>query len=152
MASISSRARPCLATRYALVQPQGLANLAPDGEHRIQARHRLLEDHADLVAAERLQFAFAKRQEIAPLEPHLAGDAGGRFLQQSQDRERRNGFAAARLAQERDRLARVNREGKAVNGADGALRRSKLGLQVLHVEKHYGGSAVMSKVNASGQN
>ena len=35
-----------------LMQLQRLADLPADGQHRIEARHRLLEDHADLVAAD----------------------------------------------------------------------------------------------------
>jgi hypothetical protein len=40
-----------LGLREAAVQPQRLADLARDGVHRVQRRHRLLEDHADAVAA-----------------------------------------------------------------------------------------------------
>jgi hypothetical protein len=37
---------------HALVQHQRLGDLVADGEHRVQRRHRLLEDHRDLVAAD----------------------------------------------------------------------------------------------------
>ena len=42
----------------ALVQPQRLADLAADGQHRVQAGHRLLEDHADVVAAQLAHLGF----------------------------------------------------------------------------------------------
>ncbi len=41
------------APRQMLVQGDALGDLPADGHHRIEARHRLLEDHADPVAANR---------------------------------------------------------------------------------------------------
>lgn len=36
----------------ALVQGDDLVDLGTDAEHRVQARHGLLEDHRDIVAAQ----------------------------------------------------------------------------------------------------
>jgi hypothetical protein len=52
----------------ALMHPQGLADLAADGQHRIEARHRLLEDHRNVVAADRAHLTFGKLQQILALE------------------------------------------------------------------------------------
>ena len=61
-----SGSRPGRAARPArvaapLVQPEvrleRLADLAPDRQHRVQARHRVLEDHRDLAAADPAQLA-----------------------------------------------------------------------------------------------
>ena len=46
------RVRQRRGTIEALVQPHALGDLLADGEHRVQARHRLLEDHRQLVAAQ----------------------------------------------------------------------------------------------------
>src|SRR5262249_56313181 len=58
-----------------LMQPQGLGDLAADGEDRIEAGHRLLEDHTDIVAADLAHGALAELEQVAPLEtyraPHL---------------------------------------------------------------------------------
>src|SRR5882724_2640433 len=35
-----------------LMNPQRLTDLTADGQHRIEARHRLLEDHRNVVAAD----------------------------------------------------------------------------------------------------
>ena len=47
-----------------LVQSQRLADLAADGQDRIEARHRLLKHHRNVVAADRAHFAVGKQQQI----------------------------------------------------------------------------------------
>ena len=42
--------------------PDGLGDLLADRVHRVQRRHRLLEDHRDLVAADALHLAVAERR------------------------------------------------------------------------------------------
>ena len=53
------------------VQLDRLAHLVADGGHRIEARHRLLEDHADAGAAHRAHLRHGQREQIAAFE----GDA-----------------------------------------------------------------------------
>ena len=53
-----------LAPRLALVQPHRLADLIADGEHRVERRHRLLEDHRDPVAADRAHLGGRQREQI----------------------------------------------------------------------------------------
>jgi hypothetical protein len=52
------------------VAEQRLGDLVADGEERIEARHRLLEDHRDVVAAH-LAHLFRQRQNIAAVEHDL---------------------------------------------------------------------------------
>ncbi len=61
--------------RQAAVVDQRLGDLEADGEHRIEARHRLLEDHGDLVAAHVLHARLGQRQQIAPRQHDAAFDA-----------------------------------------------------------------------------
>jgi hypothetical protein len=49
--SSTTRARACAPRAH--VQPQHLGDLVADGEHRVQRGHRLLEDHRDVLAADR---------------------------------------------------------------------------------------------------
>ena len=92
------------------MQPQRLADLAADREHRIEARHRLLEDHADLVAADGAHGALVELEQIDPLEANAARDLAGRLRDQAQDRHRGNRFAAAALADDGQRLAFLDDE------------------------------------------
>src|SRR5215470_3631674 len=94
----------------ALVQPQRLGDLAADGEHRIEARHRLLEHHADAVAANVPHGALGERQEIDALEPDLTCDLAGRLRDEPQDGIRRDRLAAATFADDRYGLAALDRE------------------------------------------
>ena len=49
------------------VQLHRLRDLVPDREHRVQGRHRLLEDHRDVVATDPLEHALLERREVAAL-------------------------------------------------------------------------------------
>src|SRR5262249_50092808 len=55
-----------------LMQPQRLGDLAPDGEDWIEACHRLLEDHADVVAAHLAHSGFAELEKVSALETDRA--------------------------------------------------------------------------------
>ena len=80
-----------------------LDDLVADREDRVQRRHRLLEDHRDLVAADRAASRdsakrerghVAARDRICP----PADDAPGGDGDEPHDRERGDALAAARLA------------------------------------------------------
>ena len=45
-----------------------LGDLTADGEDRVQARHRLLEDHGDLVAADLVHFVHGQLGQILTVE------------------------------------------------------------------------------------
>ena len=47
---------------------QGLADLLTDGEERVERCHRLLEDHADLSAADPPQLRGRRPDELTGLE------------------------------------------------------------------------------------
>ena len=63
------------------MQPDGLADLAADGEDRIERGHRLLEDHRDPRAANRAHLGLAQIQQILTLEDDLAADDSRRLGQ-----------------------------------------------------------------------
>lgn len=47
---------------------QDFDNLFADRQNRVQRGHRLLEDHADIAAANAAPLPFGKRQQVAALE------------------------------------------------------------------------------------
>ena len=88
-----------------------------DREQRIERRHRLLEDHRDVVAANALHLRFAQTEQVRALEAdRAADDAPGRAGDEAQDRQRRDALAAARLADDAQRFAAANSIGNAVDG------------------------------------
>src|SRR5215472_18049578 len=57
---------------------QHLAQLVADREDRVEARHRLLEDHTDAATAHRIELRLAKRGEVASFKADVpAGDRAG---------------------------------------------------------------------------
>src|SRR5206468_343481 len=81
----------------------------------IQGPERILEDDLHPLARQP-QLARRQRDEVPPLEP----DAPRTRLDQPQDQARRRGLAAARLADEAQRLALREREADAVDRVDHA--------------------------------
>ena len=108
------------------MQDRGLGDLVADAEHRVEAGHRLLEDHRDVAAAELAQRPGRHPGEIddragARAEQDLAaGDAAGRIGDQSHDRQARHRLARAGFADHRQRLARVERERDVLDRPDEA--------------------------------
>ena len=113
-----------LLLRQALVAAQALGDLLADGQHRIERGHRLLEDEADLLGADLVQFIAGERHQVAALEHDLAlDDAARRHRDQFQDRHRRDGLAAAGFADDAERLALVDGDVDAVDGPARCRRR-----------------------------
>ena len=116
--------------RHAHVAHDVLGDLRADRQHRIEAGHRLLEDHRDAMAAQALHLLLAQRRELLALELDRArGDAAGLGRDQAQDRERRHRLAAARFAHDAQRLAARQVERHAVDRAHHAVQRVELGVR-----------------------
>src|SRR5438046_10297292 len=54
------------------VRLEGLPQLPPDGQHRVQARHGVLEDHRDLPAAETPHRPVLQLDQIAAAQAGVA--------------------------------------------------------------------------------
>ncbi len=119
----------------ALMQAQRLAELAADGKHGVKARHRLLEDHADLVAANAAHLALGKFQEVLALEADRACDLCRRFWNEPQNRHGGHGFPTTALADHGKRLAFVHMKRNAVDGAINAILRAEMRLQLFDLEQ-----------------
>ena len=100
-----------------LMQADGLGNLFPHREHRIERGHRLLENHGNIRPAHALHLRAAQIVYINDLtvtaaqEHFLAADLPSRLLQQTHQRQRGDRFTGAGLANNRQRLAAFEREG-----------------------------------------
>ena len=99
--------------RNQVVQAQGLGQDLAHGHARIERGIGILKD--DLrVAAEGAQLVRVQGQEIAALEANVAGIR----LDQPQHQPAHGGFAAAGLADQRQRLAGIDAEADAVDRPD----------------------------------
>src|SRR4029079_4772421 len=106
-----------------------------DGQHRIEARHRLLENHRNVVAANGPHPRTGVLQEIGSLEADRACDLAGGLGDQSHQRHRGDRLAAAGFADDGERLAFTDMEGDTVDGAVDTLRGAEMGLQALDFEQ-----------------
>ncbi len=109
---------------HAAVQAQRLGHLAADGVHRVQRRHRLLEDHADAVAAHLAHLRIGATDEFLAVEADAAGDLGA-VGQQAHERHGGDRFAAARFADQAQGFAARQRKADAAHG----VGRAAVGLQ-----------------------
>jgi hypothetical protein len=99
---------------------------------RVEARHRVLEDHLHAPAGPAQLLALERRQ-VDPVEAHRAG---GR-LDEAQDRPAERRLAAARLADEPERRPAPDVEVDAVDGphvADRALQDDARADREVHLE------------------
>ena len=97
---------------------QHLVDLAADRHHRIERRHRLLEDHRHGGGAQLPQAAVAGGEDfLADQFDSAAGRHQRALLQQAHHRQRRHGFARAAFADQAQRLARAHLQRDAVDHA-----------------------------------
>ena len=124
--------------RQVEVGPDGLDHLVADPVQRIEAGERVLEDHADALAADPAH--FLRRQIVDPHARQIdlaAGDAAGR-IDQPDHGEAGDGFAGAGLADHAQHLALGDVERHPVDGAQRAAAGDELDLEVTHGENGFG--------------
>ena len=100
------------------VGAQHLVDLAADRHHRIERRHRLLEDHRHGGGAQLPQPAVAGGEDVLADQFDSSARRDQRaFLQQAHHRQRRHGFARAAFADQAQRLALAHLQRDAVDDA-----------------------------------
>jgi hypothetical protein len=108
--------------------------LRADPVERVQARHRVLEDHRHLGPAEPAHAAVGHADELLAVDPHLAGHLGRLAVEQAHDRERGDALARAGLADDRQRLAAGDGHRHALDGVDEAVFGRELDAEVVDGE------------------
>ena len=133
------RARMRRLRPHALMRAHGLGDLVGDRVDRVQRRHRLLEDHRDLVAADRLHRALVKRRQLAAVEgdPAVVRDVT-RLVDEPHHRQRSDRLAAAGLADDAERGAGLQLEVDPVDRADRTAVRVEPRPQVLDPQQRLG--------------
>ncbi len=125
-----------LLLRDLLVLQVHLHQLEADREHRVQRRHGLLKDHADLVAAHVANAFIVQLQQIASLEHDFAGDnSSRRTWNEAQDAQRRDALARAGLADQSDDFAGIHAEIDAVDRFRDTGFGVEIGAQPANVEQ-----------------
>ena len=112
-----------------------LTQLASDREHRVEARHRILEDHRDLLASEPLPFGLGLGVEIAPGVASGAGRDATGAGEDSHQCEGGHALATARLTDDSERLSGGERERDAIHRVHGSSACPESHREVLDVEQ-----------------
>ena len=130
---------------------QHFRDLEADGEHRIERDHRILENHADLATTD---FAPLTRCEAMQL-PAFEFDRGLRAvdhvrpIEQPHDRQRRDRFAAAGLADQRHGGASRHIKRHILHRVTGApCPGTKTHIQMAHAQQRPGLRFIHSKLLA----
>ncbi len=118
-----------------LVSEDRLEDLLADLVERVERGQGVLEDHRDLVAAHAAQLLGVELVQVLALEHDAAGDLGVRRPGQAEDGHVGDALAAARLADDAERLALLDRERDAVHGLDHAVVGLEVDLEVLYLEQ-----------------
>ena len=121
----------------ALVQREALADLLLDGVQRVEARHRLLEDEADVVAADAAQGAAVGGQHLVAAVADRAGDLGV-LGQEADGGERGDRLAGAALADDGQGLAGVEIEADAADRLGGVAALDEGDAEVADGEERLG--------------
>ena len=125
--------------RERLMQTDHLDDLIPNREERVEARHRLLEDHGDLPTPDLPHRLPAECGQIEDRSVHGAvedtppDDAAGR-REEAHDRQARHRLARPGFADDGDRLAAVHAEADAVDGLCDAIAELEVSPEFLDVE------------------
>src|SRR5262249_7433390 len=144
------RAIARLAAACPLMETHDFRNLVPNGHDRVQRGPRLLKDHRDHVAADAAHLLLREARQIRRLKLNFAADdAAGAPGQKLHDRERGHALAAARLADQTDRLAAVDVEANAVNRAHFAVAREERRAKVADPEERRHSESVAWRRKAS---
>ena len=126
-----------LGQRELSMRLERLHDLVADPDHRIERRHRLLEDHRDPPPAQRPPFRRRQFQQIASLETDRARDRSNFVRQQahhgrganrscrSRIRRRRKGSAAGAARARRFRRQRRGRRRRAAPASAARSRKSR---------------------------
>jgi hypothetical protein len=124
MPSSSMRARRERASSR--VELEHLGDLAADRQHRVERRHRVLEDHRDVAAAHAPHLLGRQRRAVAALEAIVAARRCARRRHSRMMASEVTDLPRARLADDAERLAALDRERDAVDRVHASLRRCEM--------------------------
>lgn len=119
-----------------LVVPEHFGDLAADPLERVEAGHRVLEDHGDVMAPDPAELLLGEREQVVAVEEDLAAavDAGRRRVE-AQYGERGGRLPAAGLADDGERLPGVDLQGDTPDGVHGGAFEPEVDAEVVDAEQ-----------------
>ena len=118
------------------MQAEALADLLADLIDRVERRHRVLEDHGDVVAAHVTHLLLAHvEQGMSTIQDLAAMDLSRRHGDKAHDGHGRHGLTRTGLANDAERLAAVERIAHAVYRVNDAVLGVEVHLEVVHLKQ-----------------
>ena len=118
--------------------PDGLPDLVPDGEDRVQGGQRLLKHHGDLVSPDLLHGALIQGQDVRSFKQNPpTHDFSRRAGNQPQGRKGRDGLSAPGLPHQADGLPRMNVVADPVHGPGDLIPAVEIDLEVFRGKKRF---------------
>src|SRR6185312_12949274 len=117
--------------RPPVVQPQGLVDLLADRPQLVERDERVLEDEADILAPQAAPVAVLEREQVATAELQPVGADVRAAASQPDQGAGGDALARARLADDRQALARGEREGDAMDDLGDVALLAEADLEVL---------------------
>jgi hypothetical protein len=126
-----------LSPAQVFVQRDRLGDLVAHAHHRVEAGHRVLEDHRDALAAEAPKSGRGEVEDGGFAEGELFGAHLALGAEEAEDRERGHALSRAALADDRDAFALVHREGHVVDHRAHGPRAAKAHGETTNEEERY---------------
>ena len=118
----------------AAIRRDRLRQLVADGEHRVQRRLRVLQDHRYLASPHLPHVRHPHPHDVVPVEQDAPPDDARGLRQQAQQRQRRHALAGPGLPHEPERLAFAYLEAHPIDRARHPPLGEEVRLQLLHVQ------------------
>ena len=126
---------PRLRLRDVAVRAHALGDLRADLVEGVQRGQRVLEDHRDLVAADRAQVVLGRAEQVLAVEAHGAADAGVAGAGQAQHVSEETDLPDPDSPTIPNVCAAIDGVGDAVDGPDEAVLGLEVDLEVLDLEQ-----------------
>ncbi len=114
------------------VNKPSLSNLLTDLPDRIKGRKRILEDPADLVTTDPMEFTFFDLGEVFSFIPYLSAFDDGRGREDAHNSLRGNRLSGSGLTDDAECLSLMQIKGDATDGMDQSFIRLKRYTEILY--------------------
>ena len=115
------------------MQNNGLSNLKTTRQNRVEARHRFLKNHGDLISTHPTHLIFAQAQQVSTAKENFSRlDLPGRLRYKAHDRKRTNALTAPALTDQSERLSSTQFKRYAIYSLTQAFFRMEVGAEIAH--------------------
>ncbi|MNV56998.1 hypothetical protein D3C71_1493080 [compost metagenome] len=128
----------CTGLVHLQVQAQHFHQLKADGEARVQAGRRVLENHGHVLAHQGAALGVGQAQQVVPRKTQPVGADTARVANQSHQRHHGDAFPGTRLPDDAQHFTFVKLQADAVHGVHYRALGGKLHAEVVYLKQCHG--------------